>query len=52
MFLFCILGLKFEQENESDFKDKQDFVKPELDHYPDGGKLEINLNDFCYCAQY
>ncbi|KAL8584267.1 hypothetical protein ACOMHN_034952 [Nucella lapillus] len=28
------VGLKYEQENENDFKDKQDFVAPHPQHYP------------------
>lgn len=28
------VGIKFESENEDDFKDKQDFMKPPPDHYP------------------
>ncbi|XP_076458968.1 dynein axonemal assembly factor 5-like [Babylonia areolata] len=28
------VGLKYEQENENDFKDKQDFVAPHPEHYP------------------
>ncbi|XP_070187800.1 dynein axonemal assembly factor 5-like isoform X2 [Littorina saxatilis] len=28
------VGIKFEQENENDFKDRQDFVAPAPQHYP------------------
>lgn len=34
---FGLAGIKYEQENEDDFKDKQDFVAPAPQHYPPNG---------------
>ena len=33
-----ISGLKYENENENDLKDKQDFEKEAPNHYPPNGK--------------
>ena len=33
-----ISGLKYENENENDLKDKQDFEKEAPSHYPPNGK--------------
>ena len=37
-FSMGLAGIKYEQENEDDFKDKQDFVAPPPQHYPPGGE--------------
>ena len=43
-----LLGLKYEGENEDDLKDKQDFVKPDPEHYPSTGELFIMYSMHTY----
>lgn len=38
------LGLKFQNENEEELKDKMDFPKREYQHYPPGGKYQFLYN--------
>lgn len=41
--LYDVSGLKYQGENEEDLKDKQDFMKPDPDHYPPGCEPFLNL---------
>ena len=54
---FFLPGLKYENENEQELKDKMDFPKQEYTHYPAGGEcwriswfwreFEFSLLSFC-----